>query len=544
MRGRSGRRAAPMDKTPHTNGLERPAPSDPPRAASAGMSFSPDQPAHAHDLPHLRLAAAGARARPRRPADRRRVPRARAGRQPVQRAIPLELVRCDMTRDQDACGLIQTRHTVPGSILYQLLLVPQRRQPHDDREPARHRARASRSSPASTAGDLVVDIGCNDGTLLDGYADRRTCASSASTPPTSTRYAVEKGYDVVRDFFCASRAAPALRRPARRRSSRASRCSTTSRTRATFVARRRRRPGRGRRLGDGAALPAADARGRTPSTRSCTSTSSTTRWPCSSGCSPRRASRSSTAELNDMNGGSIRLFIAPRRPARAAPPRQRSALPGAAHPRVRDGARLAGALRGVRAATSSGSATSSQALCESLAAEGKTIHVYGASTKGNTILQYAGLDTPLIPYAADRNPDKWGSETIATGIPIISEEESRAMKPDYYLVLPWHFLDEFLEREQRVPRGRRRASSSRCPRSASSARSAPSRARSSRAARAPPGVRCCGCRTSTPFSFRPSPRSGSPAEPSPKSPISRATFGSGTARSTRPWRAYSPPRHR
>ena len=81
-------------------------------------------------------------------------------------------------------------------------------------------------------------------------------------------------------------------------------------------------------------------------------------------------------------------------------------------------------------------------------AEGKTIHVYGASTKGNTILQYAGIDASLIPYAADRNPDKWGSETIGTRIPIISEEDSRAMQPDYYLALPWHFLDEFLEREQ------------------------------------------------------------------------------------------------
>lgn len=76
------------------------------------------------------------------------------------------------------------------------------------------------------------------------------------------------------------------------------------------------------------------------------------------------------------------------------------------------------------------------------------IHIYGASTKGNTILQYVGLDQSVIPYAADRNPDKWGSETIRTGIPIISEEDSRAMNPDYYLVLPWHFLSEFIGREQ------------------------------------------------------------------------------------------------
>ena len=52
----------------------------------------------------------------------------------------------------------------------------------------------------------------------------------------------------------------------------------------------------------------------------------------------------------------------------------------------------------------------------------------------------------LIQFAADRNPDKWRSETIGTHIPIISEED-RGLAPDYYLVLPWHFLDEFLERE-------------------------------------------------------------------------------------------------
>src|SRR4029077_3174367 len=86
--------------------------------------------------------------------------------------------------------------------------------------------------------------------------------------------------------------------------------------------------------------------------------------------------------------------------------------------------------------------------CQDIVAEGKTIHVYGASTKGNTILQYANIDHTLIEAAADRNPDKWGSETIATKIPIISEDDSRAMNPDYYLALPWHFLDEFLEREQ------------------------------------------------------------------------------------------------
>lgn len=80
--------------------------------------------------------------------------------------------------------------------------------------------------------------------------------------------------------------------------------------------------------------------------------------------------------------------------------------------------------------------------------EGKRIHIYGASTKGNTILQWCGIDNSQIDYAAERNPDKYGAYTLGTNIPIISEEESRAMNPDYYLVLPWHFKEEFLEREK------------------------------------------------------------------------------------------------
>jgi NDP-4-keto-2,6-dideoxyhexose 3-C-methyltransferase len=79
---------------------------------------------------------------------------------------------------------------------------------------------------------------------------------------------------------------------------------------------------------------------------------------------------------------------------------------------------------------------------------GKKVYVYGASTKGNVVLQYYGLDTRLITAAAERNPQKWGKETVGTRIPIISEEEARKANPDYFLVLPWHFLDEFVRRER------------------------------------------------------------------------------------------------
>ena len=80
--------------------------------------------------------------------------------------------------------------------------------------------------------------------------------------------------------------------------------------------------------------------------------------------------------------------------------------------------------------------------------KGKTIHVYGASTKGNVILQYFGIGTDLIDYAAERSPEKFGRYTVGSWIPIISEEESRDMMPDYYFVLPWAFFDEMYKREE------------------------------------------------------------------------------------------------
>jgi len=81
-------------------------------------------------------------------------------------------------------------------------------------------------------------------------------------------------------------------------------------------------------------------------------------------------------------------------------------------------------------------------------AKGKTVYVYGASTKGNVILQYYGLDHTLITAAAERSPEKWGKYTIGTWIPIVSEEEARKSQPDFFLVLPYAFFKEFYEREK------------------------------------------------------------------------------------------------
>jgi hypothetical protein len=86
-------------------------------------------------------------------------------------------------------------------------------------------------------------------------------------------------------------------------------------------------------------------------------------------------------------------------------------------------------------------------LIEALVADGKKVFGYGASTKGNVLLQFCGLTKEHIPYIAEVNEQKFGSYTPGTNIPIISEQEARAMNPDYFLVLPWHFKHSILERE-------------------------------------------------------------------------------------------------
>jgi hypothetical protein len=78
----------------------------------------------------------------------------------------------------------------------------------------------------------------------------------------------------------------------------------------------------------------------------------------------------------------------------------------------------------------------------------KTVLGYGASTKGNTLLQYYGITPDLIPAIAERSPEKLGKLTIGTGIPIIGEQELRDRKPDYLFIFPWHFVEGFRKREK------------------------------------------------------------------------------------------------
>jgi len=137
-------------------------------------------------------------------------------------------------------------------------------------------------------------------------------------------------------------------------------------------------------------------------------------------------------EENEVNGGSYRIF---------ARQYKGTGIPFAERFTLGDILAFAGRIQHNRD------------LCVSFikdeVAKGKRVYVYGASTKGNVILQYYGLDNTLITAAAERSPEKWGKYTVGTWIPIVSEEAARTAQPDYFLVLPWSFFKEFYEREKK-----------------------------------------------------------------------------------------------
>jgi SAM-dependent methyltransferase len=88
------------------------------------------------------------------------------------------------------------------------------------------------------------------------------------------------------------------------------------------------------------------------------------------------------------------------------------------------------------------------ALLHSLKEQKRTVIGYGASTKGNVLLQHCGITTELLPAIAEVNKDKFGCFTPGTNIPIISESEAHALKPDYFFVLPWPFRNNLIQRER------------------------------------------------------------------------------------------------
>ncbi|MDE1870250.1 MAG: class I SAM-dependent methyltransferase [Candidatus Micrarchaeota archaeon] len=149
------------------------------------------------------------------------------------------------------------------------------------------------------------------------------------------------------------------------------------------------------------------------------------------------------AELNSVNGGSIRVFVVDEKSALGS---------GSGAENLRKIREMEKAMELSKIETyekfQRRMDENRKKVIEFMDAEmakGKKFVIWGASTRGLVQVQYLGITSKQIPYAIDKNPRKWGRYYSGTGIKLVSLEEAKKMKPDYVLVLPYHFLEEIIK---------------------------------------------------------------------------------------------------
>jgi hypothetical protein len=357
---------------------------------------------------------------------------------PPNRRIPCELVRCDPTRDEHACGLLQMRHTVPPEILYSNYWYVS-----GTNQTMRDHLKGIRDEAMMLAGEgdrrSILDIGCNDLTLLNYFPDGwvRVGIDPSSVPQLS----ITAEMRVIKDLFPSSQIGHQqfdiitsiamfydLESPV-----------------AFADAIMLHLAENGTWIVEMSYMPMMLAKNSYDTI--CHEHLEYYSLAVLENIMQRVGLKIFRAEINEINGGSIRCYVCHKVFDRAVEAGW-----------VNELERIRRSEFDLELDTDKPYASFQSriedhrdklvALLRKLKHKGKSIHVYGASTKGNTLLQWCDIDSRLIDCAADRNPMKNQALTLGTCIQIVSEEESRARKPDYYLVLPWHFREEFIQRER------------------------------------------------------------------------------------------------
>jgi SAM-dependent methyltransferase len=364
---------------------------------------------------------------------------------PPQRRIPLVLMRCDPMRDEKACGLLQLAHTTPAELLYSSYWY----RSGTNATMRDHLVAIAREAAAlaGQAGCRVLDIGCNDGTLLAGYpgdfvkygVDPSDIVHDARGPNTT----------VVQDLFPSAEILEAAARAPFDLVTSIAMFYDLEDPRAFVRAVRSVLAPEGLWVFEMSYMPLMLQMNSYDTI--CHEHIEYYSLAVLEYLLKAEGMKIVAAGVNDINGGSIRCYA-----THAA--NFKLKLPALVHSlqelRQAEFDLALDTDAPYRSFQERIDAHRQQltTLLKRLKKEGKRIHAYGASTKGNVILQWCGIDHSLIDFAADRNPHKHGCLTLGSDIPIVSEEESRAMRPDYYLVLPWHFKAEFLEREKETLR--------------------------------------------------------------------------------------------
>lgn len=354
----------------------------------------------------------------------------------LDRRYPLRLVRCS---DEKGCGLVQLGDTIDQSLLYY---------DYGYRSGINQTMRSHLASIVAeviahvpvTKDDLVLDIGCNDGTLLAAYDGPERLGFEPSANVCAAARA--RGLDVVPEYF--NKEAFERARPGRRAKI------------ITSIAMFYDLPDPQRFVRDIAAVLAPDGIWALEMSYIGTMLE---RCSYDTVCHEhleyyglrqiewmleRAGLRAERVSFNDINGGSFRVLVRHQAFESDSECESLDQLRSVERERRLDSDAPYAAFRKVVEQERE----ELRKLLADLNRQGKRVYAYGASTKGNIILQYCGIDLHMVPKVADRNPEKWGRRTPGTEIEIISEAQARDEKPDYFLILPWHFLPEFAQRER------------------------------------------------------------------------------------------------
>ena len=358
------------------------------------------------------------------------------------RRVPLELVRCNPERDENSCGLVQLKHTFPSELMYteywyrsgvnQTMKVALKNLADD-----------ATSFTSLKAGDVVVDIGCNDGTLLKAY-EVAGLTKLGFDPAQNFNPADDVGFERIPTYF--------------NRKSYTEAQGTKKAKIVTSIAMFYDLEDPSSFTQDVAdildddgiwVLQMADLPNMLVNNMF---DNICHEHLCYYHLAPleillgKHGLKLVDIEMNAVNGSSYRLYIRKNK-GQSAKPEAMDRISKVRFYEFNLGLDTDAPYLRFKADTEKNK-HDLIFFINQVREQGKTVFVYGASTKGNVLLQYCGLTEKEIPFAADRNPMKFGTRTLGSDIPIISEEDARKKKPDFFLVLPYHFLPEMLEREQ------------------------------------------------------------------------------------------------
>ncbi len=356
--------------------------------------------------------------------------------------FPLDLVRCDVSKNPDGCGLVQLLHSIPKDFLYRRYFYRSGINKTMNENLAEI-VQESISKVELEKDDLVLDIGCNDGTLLQNYHEMNLQLVGFDPAENMAEFSKKTGAEIIIDYF--------------NEKSFKKQFGEKNAKIITSIAMFYDLDDPNIFVNDISKI--LDKKGV---------------WVIELSYLPLMLKQNAfdtivhehleyyhlkvleqlfskhnlkivDVFLNDVNGGSVRLFIK----------HKEQNIPNDAMARIKkiqdDEENLGLETEKPYIEFYKRCEAEKEKMVSFIKDEknkGKKIFAYGASTKGNTLLQFYGLDNKEIEKVADRNSDKWGRKTVGTNIQIISEDEARKCNPDYFLILPWHFLDEFVKREE------------------------------------------------------------------------------------------------